>query len=149
MMRLIDPPAAARMPEVSTLKYEKFKMHYGDLARMAEAPESCLDPDWRFLHPAFHYSMMPGDAGCYSYRGKSAAGKRVFFIRDSFLAGMTPFLMEYLANATFYWDYSLNARMISDDDPDIVVLEIVDRYLSSLLNFEEVTWHMRRGGRMM
>lgn len=149
LMRLIDPQAAARMPEVSSLKYGKSKMHYGDLARMAEAPQSFLEPDWLFLYPAFHYSQVPGDAGCYSFQGKSANGKRVFFIRDSFLAGMGPFLIEYLSQCTFYWDFTLNLPMIAESHPDIVVLEMADRFLPLLLDFQEVKFRMSRGGRML
>lgn len=149
MMRLIDPQAAVRMPEVSSLKYGNSGMHYGDLARMAEAPKSFLEPEWQFQHPAFHYSQVPGDVGCYSFQGKSSGGKRVFFIRDSFMTGMGPFLMEYLSYSTFYWDFTLNLSMISDDRPDVVVLEMVDRFLPLLLNFQECKFRMRRGAKML
>lgn len=149
MMRLIDPQAAARMPEVSSLKIEKGYPHYGDLARMMEVPKSCREPDWRFQHPTFHYSKMPGDAGCYSYQGKSPGGKRVFFIRDSFMAGMGPFLIEYLSYCTFYWDFTFNLTMISEDHPDVVVWEMVDRFLPTLLYFEESKFRMTRGAKML
>ena len=149
MMRLIDPQTAARMPDVSSLKFEKTGMHYGDLARMGEAPKSFLEPEWKFQHPTFHYSEFLGYSDCYSLPGKSAQGKRVFFIRDSFMAGMGPFLMEYLSHGTFYWDFSLNLSMIADDHPDVVVCEMVDRFLPSLMLIHESKVRMRRGAKVL
>ena len=149
MMRLIDPEAAARMPEVSSLKYQMAGLHRGDIARMMETPESFREPNWKFQHPSFDYTLVPADSGCYSYRGKSPRGKRVFFIRDSFMMGMAPFLAAHFSHLTFYWDFSWNPAMISEDHPDVVVLEIVDRYLNKLLSFEEVSQRLGPGGRMM
>ena len=149
MMRLIDPEAANRMPEVSSLKYQAVGSHRGDLARVADAPESVREPEWQFRHPAFHYDFIAGDDGCYGFPGKFPAGKRVFFIRDSFSAQMAPFLLEYLSHCTFYWNFSLNLTMISEDHPDVVVLEMVDRFLPSLLSFPDVTARMWMRRRML
>ncbi|MBO4633173.1 MAG: hypothetical protein J5858_14735, partial [Lentisphaeria bacterium] len=149
LMRLADPAEAARMPDVSSLEYRMAGLHRGDLARMLEAPESFLEPNWKFQHPSFDYSRVPTESGCYSYPGKLPHGKRVFFIRDSFMMGMAPFLAAHFSHLTFYWDFSLNSEMISEDRPDVVVLEIVDRYLSKLKSFNEVTRRLERGGRMM
>ena len=149
MMRMIDPKAAERMPDITALEYFTEGMRYGDLTRMIEAPGTRVEPERKFRHPAFHYRFFAGDSGCYSLVCKRKNGKRVFFIRDSFLAHMMPYLAGQLSHSTLYWDFTLNFSMIEKDRPDVVVLEMVDRYLAALLSFEETSWHMQRGGKLL
>lgn len=149
MMRLIDRAAAGQMPAVSGMEPYYEETFYGDLARMTEAPGSCREPDWKFRNAGSFYQYLPREAGCYSLNGLRHGGPKVFFIRDSFLTHAMPHLIGRLSLATCYWDYSLNLKMIENDRPDIVVLEIVDRYLAELLNFKESDWQMRRGGKLL
>jgi|GEM_PF-3800763 len=149
MMRLIDPAAAKRMPAVSGMDPYYEKTILGDLARMTEAPESCCEPDWKFRNSSSFYQYYPREAGCYSMNGLRSDGPKVFFIRDSFLIHAMPHLAGWLSHATFYWDFSLNMKMIEKDRPDVVVLEVVDRYLGTLLNFNELELQMRRGGKLL
>ena len=147
MLRLIDP--SVRLPEPESLTVYADGMRRGDLARMIEAPENLREPEWKFRHPDLRYSDFPNLAGFNRIPGRYADGKRVFFIRDSFLSHAMPTLISRLSEVAVYWDYSLNMDLIEREKPDIVVLQVVDRYLGQLLHFGETSVVMESGGQML
>ena len=55
---------------------------------------------------------------------------RALFFRDSFANGMIPFLSPDFSRAVYIWDHQLDPRLIEKEKPDIVVLEMVERYVS-------------------
>ena len=137
------------MPSVSGMTPYADGTFYGDLARMTEAPESCSEPDWKFRESGSLYGYFPCESGCYRLDFPRNGGPKVFFIRDSYLTHTMPHLAGRLSRAVCYWDFSLDLKTIEKERPDIVVLEMVDRYLGQLLNFGETDWPMRRGGRLL
>jgi len=65
----------------------------------------------------------------------------IVLFRDSFGNGLIPFLAPDFSRAVYVWDHQLDPRLIDREKPDVVVLEMVERYAShavDLLPPEEV-----------
>ncbi len=61
-------------------------------------------------------------------------------IRDSFSDFMIQFLQESFSKTTFIfdkWEYKTNKRIIETENPDIVIMEIIDSNIRRLLEAEE------------
>jgi hypothetical protein len=56
-------------------------------------------------------------------------------LHDSFFIDMVPFLSDNFRWAIFHWSFQLNDAFVSGEKPDVVILEVTDRYLFRLLNF--------------
>ena len=57
--------------------------------------------------------------------------------RDSFSMDLVPFLREDFQQATFEWNFHYNRDLIEEKDPDIVIIEVVERYLHVLAWFTD------------
>ncbi len=55
--------------------------------------------------------------------------------RDSFFMDVVPFLQEDFQETTFEWRFHYNQALIDEKDPDIVIIEVVERYLHTLAWF--------------
>lgn len=63
-----------------------------------------------------------------------ALPKAVIF-RDSFFNGLQPFTSEHFSRVVYVSDFSFNPELIAEEEPDIVILEMAERYLYRLLDF--------------
>jgi alginate O-acetyltransferase complex protein AlgJ len=69
----------------------------------------------------------------YESRYKSQVNKiKLFVFRDSFCTNLKKFLKENFGESIFLWAY-FNEKLIEQEKPDIVILEIVERDLDQLL----------------
>ena len=55
--------------------------------------------------------------------------------RDSFSMDLVPFLREDFQEATFEWNFHYNEELVNEKDPDIVIIQVVERYLHVLAWF--------------
>ena len=62
---------------------------------------------------------------------------------------MAPYLACHLSYFTCYWSFSLNMSLVETEKPDIVVVEIVERFLENLLDFKTVSLHLKHGESQM
>lgn len=60
-------------------------------------------------------------------------GLRLYMIRDSFGVNMMPFINESFYQCTYEWTSRFDKNNILNEEPDIVIFELVERYLQSLL----------------
>jgi hypothetical protein len=63
---------------------------------------------------------------------KDSTLPRAVIHRDSFFNALIPFASELFEKATYIWDYKLNTKLIENDEPDIVILEMVERMIPRL-----------------
>jgi hypothetical protein len=54
---------------------------------------------------------------------------RAVIFHDSFFLGVYPFLSEHFHRAAYLWQYSLDRGLIEREHPDVVIQEVVERYL--------------------
>lgn len=57
--------------------------------------------------------------------------------RDSFFMDVVPFLQEDFQETTFEWKFHYNQALIQEKDPDIVIIQVVERYLHALAWFTD------------
>ncbi|NSW51164.1 MAG: hypothetical protein HPY85_01500 [Anaerolineae bacterium] len=67
--------------------------------------------------------------------GQSPNPYTLVSFRDSFSMDLVPFLREDFEEATFEWNFHYNQDLINEKDPDIVIIEVVERYLHALAWF--------------
>ena len=61
--------------------------------------------------------------------------KRLVMLRDSFTSAMEPYFSQAFAHSTYIWspNFNENYEYIINDNPDIVIQEVVERLLPDLL----------------
>lgn len=57
--------------------------------------------------------------------------------RDSFFMDVVPFLQEDFQETTFEWNFHYNNALVQEKDPDIVIIEVVERYVHALAWFTD------------
>ena len=57
---------------------------------------------------------------------------RGLFFHDSFTRPMIPFLAERFSRSVFLWSHGFAPEIILVERPDVVVLEVVERYIYAL-----------------
>ncbi len=65
----------------------------------------------------------------------NAALPKAVIFRDSFFNGLQPFTSEHFSRVVYVSDFAYNPDLIANENPDIVILEVAERYLSQLLDF--------------
>jgi len=58
---------------------------------------------------------------------------RAVFFHDSFARGMQPYAAEVFSRSVFLWTHAFVPEIITAERPDVVVLEVVERYIFALL----------------
>lgn len=53
---------------------------------------------------------------------------KALFFRDSFSSAMIPFLAGRFQSAVFLWDHAYHTDIVAAEQPDVVILEVVERY---------------------
>lgn len=67
----------------------------------------------------------------FSVRGKK---KKAVIIRDSYSIALVDFLKEHFKEVVFIWTPKLNKKMILEENPDIVIYEVVERNIDLMRN---------------
>ena len=58
---------------------------------------------------------------------------KLLMYRDSYTIALTPLLSEHFSKSTYLWTYTMRAEEIDQVKPDIVVMEILERFLDELV----------------
>jgi len=58
---------------------------------------------------------------------------KLLMYRDSYTMSLIPIISENFSESTYLWTYQMTPEIIDREKPDIVVLEIVERYFDHLL----------------
>jgi len=62
---------------------------------------------------------------------------RLLMFNDSFGLSLQPFLSDHFSHADYIWSFNIDKTYIDTEKPDVVIIEITERYLSTLLNFPD------------
>jgi alginate O-acetyltransferase complex protein AlgJ len=133
---------AAWFPEIAPFTEDQFSFcpvagPSGDLARMIGLPDDLQDeamtsdPHFSMAHRvlAGDSRMLPSNTALVTETGKSALPAALVF-GDSFMHGLRPFLAEHLRRGVFMLGYGqFPARRIEEERPDVVIEEVVERFL--------------------
>lgn len=58
---------------------------------------------------------------------------RLVMMRDSFATALQPYLSYHFSRAVYIWDPKLRTDIIQEEKPNIVIYELVERYMGNLL----------------
>lgn len=76
------------------------------------------------------------DATALVYHSDSPDGRKLFMVRDSFAGGMAPALVSNFRDSYLaHWNGFFEQSMVDEQDPDVFVLEVVERRLDYLSTF--------------
>lgn len=109
-----------------------------DLAVMMYLPE-LQENGVKLVRPNISYDLLKSDKKNVSlYINKDTTLPSAVFLRDSFTFAMEPYLGNSFSKVVYddYLDFDFNTELIINEKPDIVVFEIVERYLDKILDEE-------------
>ncbi|MGL5703371.1 MAG: hypothetical protein ACRCW5_09660, partial [Cetobacterium sp.] len=88
---------------------------------------------FRLKNSSFIYVKNEGTKGVIT---KSNKPLKVLVFRDSFTSAMIPYISETFGEVEYIWSHSVNAHQqkIKEYKPDIVIHEMVERYIGVLEN---------------
>ncbi|QLA19433.1 alginate O-acetyltransferase AlgX-related protein [Desulfolutivibrio sulfoxidireducens] len=159
--KLIDT-LRARFPDIPPLCENDFDVVEtvvpgGDLAGMLLLPDLLPETDIRLIprdpnafgqravfgapRPYADPANHPERAMVVAETGERGLPKALFF-RDSFSSAMIPFLAGRFQSAVFLWTHAYHPDIVAAERPDVVVLEVVERYQYAfcLENPPEPSW---------
>jgi len=61
---------------------------------------------------------------------------KLVMFRDSFADGLIPYLSENFSRSVYVWKPKVDLQVIEQEKPDIVIFEVAERYLGSLLSIQ-------------
>jgi hypothetical protein len=110
----------------------------GDLAKMLSIPKA-FNEEYILLQPKKEKAFVP--VGNFGYKldqglvteNKDRTLPRLLMFRDSFTVKMTPFISEHFSTAVYQWNHNFDPNLVKEVKPDVVVHEVVERFLSDLL----------------
>lgn len=137
----------ADFPNIGILSpddFDRVKTHHpnADLARMLSLENVLLNDEWAFQYKhtseAFpgkfiHYQTVSPLYPSIFTEHKNTALPRAVFYRDSFTNLMLPFLMNHFSRASFVWTYEHSLEVTNIENPDLVVMEIIENRIDRLL----------------
>lgn len=130
----IDPALKAPAPEDMPWKIEPIK--FGDLGR-AQFPYNALFPDKSGID-----IMTTGDIQlCFSPERRvqhflnptAPSSKKLILFHDSFFVSIQPYFKFFFREIHLYADMQPDYRQIAEEKPDMVILELVERNIQTLL----------------
>ncbi len=109
----------------------------GDLGRfIGQADWLEIDPYYIEQKPLIRAQLVASDDGYWSEMGVNDPSlPRLVMFRDSFGYCLIPFLAEHFSFSLFQWAWApttnilVDQEIVNQNDPDIVIIELVDRYL--------------------
>lgn len=132
-------------PHIKAIQLENFTIQsndsVGDLGVMLSLGD-VLVANRISLSPKFNSAVEDGLAEKELYpnpdqlvvkENKSLSDFNLVMFRDSFATELIPFLSEHFSRSVFIWDQHFNSDVILREQPQVVIHEVVERNLSSLL----------------
>lgn len=68
----------------------------------------------------------------HKFVNSNARSPKILMMRDSFGDAMIPYLRETFSESIFIWKYNLDKKLVEAEKPDIVVLQVVERFLDGI-----------------
>lgn len=87
---------------------------------------------WRAKSLKVDYESMTGRKSVGSEVDDTRLPKLVMF-RDSFSDALVPYLSENFSRSVYIWKSEIDFSVIEREQPDVVIYEVVERYLGTLL----------------
>ena len=130
MVRLDDPRIEQPAPDQFIVEERDFR---GDLSRF-------IPEDARFVERAEFLTPVGGRKATLTQgEGRQVLSKhpetsfpRAIVFRDSFSDALIPFLAEYFSRGIYIHSFTVDFDLVEQEQPDIVILEIAQRYLGLL-----------------
>jgi len=124
--------------ELSDFNLVKETTEGGDLAKMLNLQEQFTEKDTHLI-PKIPYKWHTVLA--YNYRltqgmvteNDNKTLPRLLMFRDSYTINLQPYLSDYFSTAVYQWNHSFDTNLVLEAKPDIVVHEVVERYIIELL----------------
>lgn len=94
--------------------------------------DDVLREDAIVLRPLKSYHQFPGDASVmitHISDGKESSLPRLVMFRDSFSSALIPYLDHHFSRAVYVWDKRLDPKVIEAECPNVVIQEMVERFL--------------------
>jgi hypothetical protein len=130
MLRLDDPRIEHPSFEQYSMEQRSFQ---GDLSRF-------IPKDARFVEQAVFLTpvgghkakITQGESRWVFSNHKDPSLPKVIVFRDSFSDALIPFLAEHFSNGIYVHSFVVDFDLVEKEQPDIVILEIAQRYLALL-----------------
>lgn len=136
--RILEPVQAAfpqiRPPDLQ--QYTRQEEEYrGDLSRLLPLSHPQVEQTSRLvpLQPRRQAVLSDDIYGLYLTEVADPALPRVVVFRDSFFDALVPYFSEHFSRAVYSRAFSIDYNLIEAEQPDVVVLEVAERYLGMLL----------------
>ncbi len=129
------------MPEVSddVISITAGDHKAGDLASMLNLTKQLEGRDYVYTVEGYddHNSenLEWNDFGVISYHAENADPRKVYFIRDSFIWGMAPYIGSQFNDSYLQYNGQYSYDDLMAQNPDVVVYEVVERYAARLMDF--------------
>lgn len=68
------------------------------------------------------------------FQSKNTSAPKLYMYRDSFGIALVPFFKESFSESIFDWDRQFSRSEILDSGADVVIIEVVEKYLSEIIN---------------
>lgn len=138
-------PGRSGLPPLAAADYvvEPVRQPGGDLAEMLLMPDRLTEEDL-VPRPLGRVLARPAPAGNYpdpasqperdrlAFATDRADWPRAVFFHDSFCRPMAPYLAERFSRSVFLWSHAFSPAIIAAERADVVVLEVVERYIYAL-----------------
>lgn len=130
MIQPDDPPISQSALDQYSAEERSFR---GDLSRF-------IPEDAHFVEPAIFLTpvggrkakITQGDGRLVFSNHTDTSLPKVLVFRDSFSDALIPFLAEHFSNGIYVHLFSVDFDLVEQEQPDIVILEIAQRYLALL-----------------
>ncbi len=130
----------------SKMTYNEYVDTGGDLQQMLGIPgEKYADVKYCDPQPfnGFHFKYLLNNKG--ERKNIITENKhrkyKIIMLRDSFTTALLPYISESAGKVFYLWDFNINNHqdLILKEKPDVVILEVVERYLDNLLTEPTIT----------
>lgn len=119
---------------IENLNIEANEISTGDLANMINMSGDLKDIEYNVNYKKDIKLELIEDKGklMNRYGTNNENGKKLLTYRDSFWVNMAPFLAREFEESAFVWGIPFNEAQIKKEQPDVVILEVVERNLEYL-----------------
>lgn len=126
-----------KIPKLKTLEIISAELNHGDLSGMINLNSGELeDRNYEIKNKktyGFEEVYSNGTAHI-EYLSENKNGLKLLSFRDSFCTALIPYISQTYENSTFIWSPNFDESMVQSQKPDVVMLEMVERYTDFLLS---------------
>lgn len=121
---------------LNEIKISKQDKHVGDLAKMLNLSNEFKTIDDNYLLSGYNTNEVRTNSysefGVYSFSTKNADPRKIYIWRDSFTEAMAPYIAASFDEAYMRHFNTYSYEDLKEQDPDIVVYEVVERSIDQL-----------------